>query len=73
MCSGDMFIKISTDKAKKIINQDQNKIEKEIDTLRKNMKDNISKLNKLEGTQDSANPFMMKPTNLSDLNLESFR
>jgi len=68
LCSGaDLFIKLPTDGARKIIEKDQRTLDEEINKLRDQLKVKTSKLSEIEGTEDSTKPFFLKPTSVSSL------
>ncbi|XP_060579007.1 p53 and DNA damage-regulated protein 1-like [Ruditapes philippinarum] len=67
VCFGDMFIKFPSDKTKKMLEQDFDKLDTEIGDLRRNLKPKVNKLRDLEMKED------IKGFDLNPLSKEELR
>ncbi|KAG9510965.1 E3 ubiquitin-protein ligase HECW2, partial [Fragariocoptes setiger] len=74
LCIGNMFIKVPTEKAKKLINGDQANLNEEIESLRDNLKPKYNQLLELEGKEEISS-FNLKPLspNIAMTNIRPFR
>lgn len=52
VCFGNIFIKFPKSKTKEMIQKDQEQLDKEINNLRKELKDKVGHLNNLQGKPD---------------------
>ncbi|XP_014674286.1 PREDICTED: p53 and DNA damage-regulated protein 1-like [Priapulus caudatus] len=52
VCFGNMFLKIPLTKAKQVLEEDQEQLDREIDSLRANLKAKVNRLNELEGKEE---------------------
>ncbi|XP_013781466.1 p53 and DNA damage-regulated protein 1-like [Limulus polyphemus] len=66
VCFGNMFIKFPKETAKKLITDDQAKLEKEVTNLRNGLKHKISKLRELEGKSELSG-FSLQPLSREEM------
>jgi hypothetical protein len=52
---------------------DQKRIEADLELIREQMKEKTSELNQIEGLKDNVEPFRLKPANLDELNLHTYK
>lgn len=71
--SGSLFLKLPLITTKKIIQQEQDSIEKEIVTIDASIKSQTKDLLELEGRQDEFKGFELKPVKFEDLGDDDVR
>ncbi|XP_075680386.1 pdrg1 prefoldin-like subunit [Dermatophagoides pteronyssinus] len=67
ICMGNMFIKHPIKRARSLIQRDQNIVNEQIEILHKNVKNNVEKIQELEGKSEQFRTFNLKPLNSSEM------
>lgn len=67
LCMGNMFIKHRINRARVLIQNDQKKVNENIDKLHKKIKDNVEKIQNIEGKSEEFARFNLNPLSSEEM------
>ncbi|OTF69956.1 hypothetical protein BLA29_011775 [Euroglyphus maynei] len=67
ICMGNMFIKHPIHRARSLIQDDQKMVNEQIETIHQTVKNNVQRIQEMEGKAENFRTFNLKPLNASEM------